>query len=147
MEGVSEERDEEKFVRKSSGKAFKSRKHDKAEKRKQRKNWEKRKRQRLQAQNHVLEEPAVDEKPQVPEEALEVPKEIPGDKATKRKGNVEHLSRGKRLVELSKKRKIKDGDVEIETPRKVRKQTKGEDRTKLTITRTAHSFKELDRGL
>lgn len=39
MEGVSEERSEEKFIRKNSGKAFKSRKHDKAEKRKQRKKW------------------------------------------------------------------------------------------------------------
>ena len=61
MEGVSEERDEEKFVRKSSGKSFKSSKHDKAEKRKQRKNWEKRKRQRQQTQNNVLEKPAVEE--------------------------------------------------------------------------------------
>ena len=54
----------------------------------------------------MLEEPAVKEKPEVPEEALEVPEdpeEIPGDKAPKQKGKVEHLSRGKRLVELSKK--------------------------------------------
>ena len=42
---------------------------------------------------------------------------------------------------------MKDGDVEIETPRRVRKQTKGEDCTKLTVTCTAHSFKELDREL
>ena len=64
---------------------------------------------------------------------------------------VAHLSRGKRLVELSKKRKMKDRDEEIKTPRKVRKPTKGENRTKLTVTRTetnkAHNFKELDKDL
>lgn len=154
MEGVSEERDEEKFVRKSSGKSFKSRKHDKAEKRKQRKNWEKRKRQRQQTQNHVLEKPAVEEKLQVPEEIPQVPEdpeEIPEDKLPKHGAKVAHLSRGKRLVELSRKRKMKDRDEEIKTPRKVRKPTKGGDRTKLTVTRTetnkAHNFKELDKDL
>lgn len=35
MEVVSEDRNKEQFVRKNSGKTFKSRKHDKAEKRKQ----------------------------------------------------------------------------------------------------------------
>ena len=103
MEGVSEERDEEKYVRKSSGKSFKSSKNDKAEKRKQRKNWEKRKRQRQQTQNNVLEKPAVEEIAQVPEEIPEDPEEIPEDKVPEHGAKVAHLSRGKRPVELSKK--------------------------------------------
>lgn len=67
----------------------------------------------------MLEKPAVEEIPKAPE--------IPDDKAPKHTAKVEHLSRGKRLVELSKKRKMKDEDEEAsskrgKTPRKVPKQ-------------------------
>lgn len=76
MEGVSKERSEETLIRKNSGKAFKSRKHDKAEKRKQRKKWLKKKRQaQRQKENPVQqdkspihEEPAVEENCEVQEE-------------------------------------------------------------------------------
>ena len=59
MEGVSNEKGEEEFVRKNSGKAFKSRKHDKAEKRKQRKAWEKTMHKRRQKQTRVGKELAI----------------------------------------------------------------------------------------
>ena len=146
MEGVSEERSEEKFIRKNSGKAFKSRKHDKAEKRKQRKKWLKKKRQRQQQQESpVHEEPAVQENCQVRKGKAQ---DTAQEKEQKEGTNVEHVSRGKRLVELSKQRKRKNDD-EVETRSKVPKPTKGEDRTKLTAPRTTqtHNFKELDRDL
>ena len=146
MEGVSEEISEEKFIRKNSGKAFKSRKHDKAEKRKQRKKWLKKKRQRQQQQESpVNEEPAVQEKCQVDKERAQ---EKVQEKAQKEESNVGHVSRGKRLVELSKQRKRKNDD-EVKTRSKVPKPTKGEDHTKLTAPRTSktHNFKELDRDL
>ena len=146
MEGVSEERSEEKFVRKNSGKAFKSRKHDKAEKRKQRKKWLKKKRQRQQQQQEipvqqqggpVHEEPPVKEKRQVDEERAK-------EKARQKKSNLEHVSRGKRLIELSKRKR--KNDEEVKMPSKVPKPTKGEDHTKLTAPQTTktHNFKELD---
>ena len=151
MEGVSEERSEEKFVRKNSGKAFKSRKHDKAEKRKQRKKWLKKKRQRQQQQQQespvqhqkspVHDEPPVKEKWQVHEEKTK-------EKARKAESNVEHVSRGKRLVQLSKRKR--KNDEEVTTRSKVAKPTKGEDHTKLAAapqTTRTHNFKELDRDL
>ena len=123
MEGVSEERSEEKFIRKNSGKAFKSRKHDKAEKRKQRKKWLKRKRQRQQQQESLVhKEPAVQERCQV---AKERAPEKAQEKAQKEESNVEHVSRGKRLVELSKQRKKKNDD-DVKTRSKVPKPTKAD---------------------
>ena len=81
MEGVSEERSEEKFVRKNSGKASKSRKYDKAEKRKQRKKWLKKKRQRQQQQESPVHEALpVEKKWQVHKDKAE--------KAQKEESNV-----------------------------------------------------------
>lgn len=56
-----------------------------------------------------------------------------------------HVSRGKRIVELSKQRKRKN-DQELKKRSKVPKPTKGEDDTKLTApcTTKRQNFKELD---
>ena len=101
MEGVSEERSKEKFIRKNSGKACKSRKHDKADNRKHRKKWFKKKHQRQQEQKSPVQQQerlAVEESCQVLEEKAK-------ERARK---ELEHVSRGKRLVELSKQRKRKN---------------------------------------
>ena len=91
------------------------------------------------------EEPAVQEKCQVRKEKAH---ETAQEKEQKEGTNVERVSRGKRLVELSKQRKRKNDD-EVEPRSKVPKPTKGEDHTKLTVPRTTqtHNFKELDRDL
>ena len=192
MEGVSDEKGEEKFVRKNSGKAFKSRKHDKAEKRKQRKAWEKRKREKRQKQTRVGKEPAIEEESRDPqirkdkvrehrasfestveeeprnptiidkvrehgssvesaiEEQPSFPK-IPDKKVRQQAASVKHLSRGKMLVELSKKRKLLNKEEEeVKMPRKVPKRTNEENRTTLSVPRMvkkSHNFKELDRDL
>ena len=145
MEGVNEERREETFLRKNSGKAFKSRKHDKAEKLKRRKKWLKKK---CQAQRQKENPVQQDESPIHEEPAVEENCEVQEETARKEESNVAHVSRGKRLVELSKQRKRKN-DEELKTRSKVPKPTKGEDDTKLTApcATKRHNFKELDREL
>ena len=96
-------------------------------KRKQRKTWLKKKRQRQQQEIPVHEEPPVKEKWQVHEERAK-------GKERKEESNLEHVLRGKRLIELSKRKR--KNDEEVKTPSKVPKPTKGEDHTKLTASQT-----------
>lgn len=60
MEGEIVEENETKFLRKRSGKAFKSREHGKGEKQRQRKAWSKRKRE---AKRKPEQEPRAEDAP------------------------------------------------------------------------------------
>ena len=83
------EEGEKKVIRRNSGKSFKSRVHDKTEKRKQRKEWLKRKREKMRQRRH---EPEVEEEPTGLKTVVEDKKE-----------KAEILSRGKKLVKMSRK--------------------------------------------
>lgn len=96
-----EESNEVKFVRKNSGKAFKSRPHGKAEKRKQRKAWRKRKRERAEpnaGNEHV--EPRASK-----QQRVEEPHVNPVDSAAPTQTSVKlgQLQRGKMLVGMALK--------------------------------------------
>ena len=93
MEENIEDTVEKKVARKNSGKSFKSRAHGKAEKRKQRKAWLKRKRERVLQRQSEVEPAAVEEESVMPKTVVEDKRE-----------DVELLSRGKKCVELSRKR-------------------------------------------
>ena len=129
---VEKSKSEAKFVRKRSGKAFKSREHGKQEKRKQRKAWLKRKREAKRGKPE--QQPRVEG---VPMEDLK----NPGIAAAKpeEESNEQRFSRGKKLVELAKKRKRGD---EVFKP--VTKLTRTNDTQE---TRKLHPFKEIDRDL
>ena len=147
MEKNVEDRGEKKVARKNSGKIFKSRVHDKAEKRKQRKAWLKRKRERMSQRRSEVE-------PAVVEEEAAMPKAVVEDK----RDNFEVLSRGKKCVELSRKRsnreqvnppvnaskRPKTSHVEV-----VVNQQKAQDASHLPSQCTPYSrkFKELNREL
>ena len=130
MEGEIVEENEKKFVRKRSGKAFKSREHGKGEKRKQRKAWLKRKRE-------------AKRKPEQESRAEDAPYKDFEIEVTKRKESTteQRLSRGKMLVELAKKRKPEDDTLKVTEP--ATKRMRAEKRTE----EKPHPFKEVDREL
>lgn len=137
MEGEKVEENETKFVRKRSAKAFKSREHGKGEKRRQRKAWLKRKREAKRKTEQEL--PArVEDGPckdiQVPK--IEVTKPTDGTRE-------QRFSRGKKLVELAKKRRREDDTLKVAEP--VTKRIREKNRTEKI--RKPHPFKELDREL
>jgi len=147
MENDIETKTEEKVRRKKSGKTFKSRAHDKSEKRKQRKAWLKRKRDKKNQQTaHVeVREPVAKEKCQ--DSKVE---------AESNKVDDQTLSRGKKLVELSRKRKSNEpvrvpSKVASRVPKPVELPDKGhkEGRHRECTQSTAGAprFKELNRKL
>ena len=133
------EEGEKKVIRWNSGKSFKSRVHDKAEKKKQRKEWLERKREKMRQRQH---ESAVEEEPRVPPTVVQEKKE-----------KAEILSRGKKLVELSRKRKREQMKTNGNTSKRVKiprekapdKRHKEVDFSRLTAS--TPKFKELDRKL
>lgn len=134
MEGEIVEENETKFVRKRSGKAFKSREHGKGEKRRQRKAWLKRKRE---AKRKPEQEPCAEDAPD-----FEIVVTKPKDSTTE-----QHFSRGKMLVELAKKRKPEDDTLKVTAPvtEPATKRMRAENRTE--ETKKPHPFKEVDREL
>lgn len=148
IENDNETKREEKVRRKNSGKTFKSRPHDKSEKRKQRKAWLKRKKdKRNQQTDYVqLNEPVAKEECHDREVVAKS-----GNKV-----NDQTLSRGRKLVELSRKRKSNEP---VKAPSKVakrvaiplglsdkgRKEERHRDRAQSTTG--APRFKEFNREL
>ena len=133
MEKASVEKSEAKFVRKRSGKPFKSREHGKQEKRKQRKAWRKRKREAKRG--NPEQQPRAEDVPLQDVEAPEISAAKPEEET-----NEQRFSRGKKLVELAKKRKREDEVLKPVTAKLSRKNDTKE-------TKKLHSFKELDRDL
>lgn len=141
MEGLDEEREKSNFVRKNSGKTFKSRKHDKSEKRKQRKAWIKRKQEKALRPN--------DEETKAPKRKNEPKAKLHPPNCGRSSGALQ-LSRGKMLVELARKHKPQEQPLRIEEsqPKRFKKNTE----TKMSGTCSAtqekkQRFKELDRAL
>ena len=147
MENDIETKREEKVRRKNSGKTFKSRAHDKSEKRKQRKAWLKRKRDKRNQQTEHVEV----HKPVAKEECQD--RKVV---ARSNKANDQTLSRARKLVELSRKRKSNEP---VKAPSKVAKRVplplelpdkrhkEGRHRDRAQSTAGVPKFKELNQEL